>query len=300
MKLTLAGASGFLGQALAQSLTERGHHVETLVRRPARQASEIEWQPETGTLDPAALSGQDAVINLCGAGVGDKRWTPSYKKLLVDSRVQPTGAIATALASLDSHVRPAVFVSASAIGYFGDRAAEVLTESSSQGSGFLADLVAQWEAATSPAVDAGVRVATLRFGPVLAASGGILARLIPLFKLGLGGKLGSGDQFLSWITLADELAAVHHVLQSPSLSGPVNVVGPAPVTNAELSKALGQILHRPSIFPTPAFGLRLVLGEFADEGALASQRALPQALLDAGFAFEHSDIRSALHWARNH
>jgi uncharacterized protein (TIGR01777 family) len=300
VRVTLAGSSGFLGQALAQSLTEHGHQVRALVRRPARMAAETEWHPESGPLDPEALRGQDAVISLSGAGISDKRWTSDYKKLLIASRVQPTAAIAAALTALDPANRPRVFLSASAVGYYGDRGEEVLSEDSGQGTGFLADLVGQWEAATAPAAAAGVRVATLRTGLVLAASGGLLTRLIPLFKFGLGGKLGSGRQYQPWITLADEIAAIRHVLETSSLSGPVNLVGPAPVTNAELSSVLGQLLHRPSIFPTPAFGIRIVLGEFANEGALASQRARPEALLESGFTFQHTDIRAALHWALSH
>jgi uncharacterized protein (TIGR01777 family) len=300
VRLTLAGASGFLGQALLGRLSEDGHQVQLLVRRPPQLPTESEWHPETGELDPAALAGQDAVISLSGAGIGDKRWTRSYKRLLLDSRLQPTSTIANTIARLTESERPAAFISASAIGYYGDRGDEPLSESAGQGSGYLADLVSQWEAATAPAVAAGVRVATLRTGLVLAASGGLLARLTPLFKIGVGGKLGSGTQYQSWITLADEISAIRYVLESATIAGPVNLVSPKPVTNAELSKVLGGLLHRPSIFPTPAFAIRVALGEFANEGALASQRAVPQVLLESGFNFEHGEIRTALQWALEH
>jgi uncharacterized protein (TIGR01777 family) len=297
VKVVLAGASGFLGQALARDLIAHGHRIVTLVRRPPRSGTEVEWRPERGELDPAALAGSDAVVSLSGAGIADKRWTDAYKKTLLDSRVQPTTTIATTLAGLDPERRPGVFLSASAIGFYGERGDEVLAEGSARGSGFLPELVVQWEAATEPATDAGIRVATLRTGLVLARSGGLIKRLIPLYKLGLGGKLGSGQQYQSWITLADEIAAIRHVIQADTISGPVNLVGPDPVRNLELSQVLGQVLHRPAVFPTPAFGIRLVLGEFADEGALASQRVIPEALTKSGFTFDHGDIRSALEWA---
>jgi hypothetical protein len=220
-----------------------------------------------------------------------------YKKLLLDSRIQPTATIATTLAGLPDDQRPATFLSASAIGFYGERGDQPLPEGATKGTGFLADLVSEWETATAPAVAAGVRVATLRTGLVLAGSGGLLKRLVPLFKLGIGGRLGSGRQYQAWITLADEIAAIRFVLDNDSLAGPVNLAGPDPVRNDEFSKVLGQVLHRPALFPTPAFGIRLVLGEFADEGALASQRVIPEALLAAGYEFQHSDLRTALEWA---
>lgn len=297
MKVVLAGASGFLGTALVDDLRGGGHQVSTLVRRAPASATEIEWHPDRAELDPVAVAGADAVISLSGAGIGDKRWTPAYRKLLVDSRVQPTSTIATALAQLPADQRPAAFLSASAIGYYGDRGAEPLPETASAGSGFLPDLVRQWEAATEAASQAGVRVATLRTGLVLSAKGGLMKRLVPLFKLGLGGKLGSGRQYQAWITLADEIAAIRHVLLDEQLAGPVNLVGPAPVPNAEFSAELAKVLHRPAVFPAPAFGLRLALGDFADEGVLVSQRVLPEKLVGSDYQFQHSDLRSALEWA---
>lgn len=297
MKVVVAGASGFLGTALVADLRSQGHQVNTLVRRAPSSASEIEWQPGRAELDPGALAGADAVISLSGAGIADKRWTPAYKRVLVDSRVQPTSTIAKALAELPVGQRPAAFLSASAVGYYGDRGADPLPETAAAGTGFLADLVRQWEAATEPASRAGVRVVMLRTGLVLSATGGLMKRLVPLFKLGLGGKLGSGQQYQPWISLADEIGAIRHILLDEQLAGPVNVVGPAPVPNAEFSRELAKVVHRPARLPAPALGLRLVLGEFADEGVLVSQRVLPEALSRSGYRFEHGDLRSALQWA---
>jgi uncharacterized protein (TIGR01777 family) len=297
MKVLIAGGSGFLGQALASELIAHQHLVHTLVRRPAAGATEIEWHPERGELDPAVLRGYDAVVGLSGAGIGDKRWTPEYKRELLDSRLQPTGTLAAALAALPAGERPSTFLSASAIGYYGDRGDLPLPESAAAGTGFLADLVRSWEAATAPAAEAGVRVVTLRTGLVLSAGGGLLKRLVPLFKLGAGGRLGSGRQYQSWISLADEVGAIRYLLTAEQVAGPVNLAGPAPVRNDEFSSQLGRVLHRPALLPAPAFGIRLVLGEFADEGALASQRVIPQRLLDSGYQFQHPDLHSALAWA---
>ncbi|MGI8665979.1 MAG: TIGR01777 family oxidoreductase [Jatrophihabitans sp.] len=297
MKVLIAGGSGFLGQALAKELIAHRHLMHTLVRRSPTSATEIEWHPERGELDPAVLSGFGAVICLSGAGISDKRWTSAYKRTLLESRLGPTGTLAAALAGLAAEQRPATFISASAIGYYGERGDQPLPESAAAGTGFLADLVVRWEAATAPAADAGIRVLTLRTGLVLSASGGLLKRLIPLFKLGLGGKLGSGQQYQSWISLADEVGAIRYLLESDGPAGPVNLAGPDPVRNDEFSLELGKVLHRPAVFPTPAFGIRLVLGEFADEGALASQRVIPEKLIDSGYQFRHPDVRSALDWA---
>jgi uncharacterized protein (TIGR01777 family) len=215
----------------------------------------------------------------------------------VESRLQPTSTIADALAGLPAELRPGTFVSSSAIGYYGERGDQPLPETATAGTGFLADLVRRWEAATEPAGQAGVRVVMLRTGLVLSSTGGLMKRLVPLFKLGAGGKLGSGRQYQSWITLADEIGAIRHALQTDQLEGPVNLVGPEPVPNAEFSAALAAALHRPAVLPAPAFGLRLALGKFADEGVLVSQRVLPEKLLASGYRFEHADLRSALAWA---
>ncbi|HTZ44813.1 MAG TPA: TIGR01777 family oxidoreductase [Jatrophihabitans sp.] len=300
MKVLIAGASGFLGRALSQELVAHGHDVHALVRRPARAANEIEWHPEHADLDPDALRGFGAVIGLSGAGIADRRWTSDYKRQLVDSRVQPTATLANALAALPQAQRPRTFLSASAVGYYGDRGEELLPESASFGSGFLADLVRRWEAATQPAVAAGLRVVTLRTGLVLAAGGGLLGRLVPLFRLGLGGKLGTGRQYQPWISLADEVGAIRFVLESGRISGAVNLSGPTPVRNSEFTAELGRVLHRPAVLPVPAFALRLALGEFADEGALVSQRVTPERLIEAGYEFQHNDLRAALDWAVVH
>ncbi len=300
MKVVVAGASGFLGTALVIDLRHRGHQVSTLVRRSPVSESEFEWHPDRGELDPLALAGADAVISLSGAGIADKRWTPAYQQVLVDSRVQPTTTLARAMAGLPDELRPGSFLSASAVGYYGDRGDEPLTESSAAGTGFLVDLVRSWEAATDAAGQAGVRVVTLRTGLVLSRTGGLMKRLVPLFKMGAGGKLGTGRQYQPWITLADQLGAIRHILQTEQLAGPVNMVGPEPVRNSEFSAELGKALGRPALLPAPAFGLRLALGRFADEGVLISQRALPEKLTGSGYRFEHADVRSALAWAITH
>lgn len=300
MKVIIAGASGFLGKALVKDLRDHGHQVSTLVRRSPVSESEFEWHPERGELDSLTLAGSDAVISLSGAGIADKRWTPAYQQVLVQSRVQPTRTLARALAGLPAELRPAAFLSASAVGYYGDRGDEPLPESAAGGTGFLADLVRDWEGATEAAQDAGVRVVTLRTGLVLSRSGGLMKRLLPLFKLGAGGKLGSGRQYQPWITLADEIGAIRHILQTEQLEGPVNVVGPEPVRNAEFSAELAKALHRPALLPAPAFGLRLAIGKFTDEGMLVSQRVLPEKLTSSGYRFEHADVRSALAWAIAH
>lgn len=300
MKVVIAGASGFLGKAIVADLRGHGHQVSTLVRRSPASESEFEWHPERDELDPLALSGADAVISLSGAGVADKRWTPAYRQVLVQSRLQPTATIARTLAELPAELRPGAFLSASAIGYYGERGDEPLTESAAGGTGFLADLTRRWEAATEPASRAGVRVVTLRTGLVLSSTGGLMKRLVPLFKLGVGGKLGSGRQYQAWITLADEVAAIRHILLTEQLEGPVNLAGPEPVRNAEFTAELAKALHRPALLPAPAFGLRLALGQFADEGVLISQRVLPEKLINSGYRFEHADVRSALTWAIKH
>lgn len=300
MKVLIAGASGFLGHALREELIAHRHLVHTLVRRPPQSPNEIEWHPEHADLDPDKLKGFGAIIGLSGAGIGDKRWTPEYKQELVASRTKPTEVLARAMAALPQVQRPGVFINASAIGFYGERGDTELTETADAGEGFLADLVVDWEAATVPAADAGIRVATLRTGLVLAAGGGLLARMVPLFKLGVGGRLGSGQQWQSWISLADEVGAIRYVLDHDSISGPVNLTAPAPVRNTAFTAELARQLGRPAILPAPAFGLRLVLGEFADEGVLASQRVLPEVLERSGYEFQHPDLPSALKWALQH
>jgi uncharacterized protein (TIGR01777 family) len=292
MKVVVSGSHGLIGSALCSALESGGHDVLRLVRGPAGPG-EVSWDPASGTLDAAELQGTDAAVHLSGAGIGDKRWTPQRKREILDSRVKSTDLLSRRLASLDP--RPAVLVSGSAVGAYGDRGDEKLTEDSPPGSGFLAGLVEQWEGATAPATEAGIRVVTIRTGIVQSATGGAMAPLLPLFKFGLGGRLGSGRQYWSWISLDDEVGAIIHALTTDELSGPVNLTAPNPVTCAEYAKTLGRVLGRPAVLPVPRFALALVLGaEAADEVVLASQRAMPQRLEQTGYRFQHTQLEPAL------
>lgn len=287
MKIGVTGASGLIGTALVPALKAHGHDVVRFVRHPAATADERRW--DGLTLAPDAAADLGAVIHLAGAGVGDKRWTSSYKKVLVDSRLKGTAAVARAVAAAGTPV----LLSASAIGWYGDTGSTVTDESGSPGTGFLADLCVQWEQATKPA-DGSARVAHLRTGIVLSSKGGALAKQIPIFKAGLGAPLGSGKQWLSWISLQDEVSAIVHLLTA-DVAGPVNLVGPEPVTNKDFTKALGRALHRPTLpVPVPGFVLKAALGEFAQEGVLTGQRLLPSVLEKSGFNFAHRDVASAL------
>ena len=290
MRLAVAGASGFLGSALVPVLRADGHQVLRLVRREPRDPDEVRWDPGTGRLDLDALTGLDGAINLAGAPIGARRWTPEYKQVIRDSRVDTTAALATALAGLDP--APRVLLAGSAAGYYGDTGTVPVDESAPAGVTFLAGVARDTEAATAPAVAAGVRVAFLRTGIVLHPGGGSLARVFPLLRLGLGGSLGSGRQYWSWISLPDELRAIRFLLTADGLAGPVNLTAPHPVPNREVIAAFGRALHRPTVLRVPAGVLRATLGELAGE-ALQSQRVLPRRLLDAGFTFDHSDIASA-------
>lgn len=290
MRIAVTGASGFLGSALVPALRAEGHEVLRLVRRPARTADELQWDPAAGILDPGALTGVDVGLNLAGAGVGDKRWREGYKRVLRTSRVQSTFALSTALANLPTP--PRVLLSASAIGYYGDTGATAVDETAPSGDTFLAGVCRDWEAATRPAEDAGVRVVHLRTGLVLDRRGGAAARMLPLVRLGLAGPLGSGRQFWSWITLADEIGAIRFLLDAEDVRGPVNLTAPEPRTNREVTTALARALRRPALLPVPPLALRVVLGEFAGE-VLLSQRVLPRRLLDAGYPFTLPDLDSA-------
>lgn len=292
MRVGITGASGLIGTALAQSLSAHGHEVLRFVRRPASSSTEISWQPG-GHLDPAAIRDLDAIVHLAGAGVGDKRWTQAYKQEILNSRVLGTTTIAEAMAAANG---PAVLVSGSAIGYYGDTGDRITDEAGPKGDGFLADVVKQWEAAARPAAVAGVRVALARTGLVVSREGGAWQKLFPIFKAGIGGKLGSGRQYWSAISLHDEVRALEFLLTN-EVSGPVNLVGPTPVTNAEVTAAMGEILHRPTVLPVPGFALKAVLGEFAED-TLASQRIVPGVLADAGFSWDQPDIRSMIEAAR--
>ena len=292
MRLVLAGASGLLGTALGEQLRSEGHTVLRLVRHPATSTDEATWDPARGELDPSTLAGADAVICLSGAGVGDKRWSDAYKQTLLRSRIDSVGLIARTMAQAGG---PRVLLSASAVGYYGDTGDRVTDETGPPGTDFLGQLCVQWEAAADPARDAGIRVTTLRTGLVLTSRGGLIPQLRTVIRLGAGGRLGSGRQFMPWITLADHLCAVRFLLDH-DVDGPVNVVGPQPARNAEFVAELARQLHRPALVPTPRFGMRLVLGELAD-AALVGQRAVPAALTAAGFTFQHGELPGALHWA---
>lgn len=293
MDIVISGASGLVGTALTRSLIAHGHRPIALVRRtPEPGADEIEWHPAAGTIDASGLEGVDAVVHLAGAGIGDKRWTDDRKRVIRDSRTDGTALLATTLAGLDR--KPAKLLSGSAIGYYGSRGDELLTETAVAGSGFLADLCVAWEAAATPAIDAGIRTAFLRTSIVLTDQGGTLAKQLPLFKLGLGGRFGPGTQWTSWISLRDEVRAIEFLLEN-DVRGPVNLCSPNPVTNLAFTKTLGSVLSRPTVIPVPLFGPKLLFGaEFVEELILASQKVAPSVLADAGFSFEDDELEPAL------
>jgi uncharacterized protein (TIGR01777 family) len=293
MRIVIGGASGFIGGALTRRLTDDGHEVVRLVRQSPTGPAEFRWDPAAGELDPKALAGADAVVNLAGAGVGDKRWTDSYKRVIRDSRIDSTVTVSRALAKATAG--PKILLNASAIGFYGDRGDEVLTEDSAAGDGFLADVARTWEAATESAEDAGVRVCHLRTGLVFGPGGGMLTPLRRLFKAGAGGRIGSGKQFQSWISLADAVSAIAF-LAAADVSGAVNLTGPTPVRNIELTRALAEVLHRPALVPAPAFALKIALGGFASE-VLSSARVMPTVLTEAGFQWAHPTVIDAIRGA---
>lgn len=291
MRIVIAGASGLIGTALAHRLVADGHTVSRLVRRDAIDG-EVSWDPAIGRLDPAAIDGCDAVVNLSGAGIGDRRWTDDYKGQLRSSRVQTTELLAGTLADLDH--KPGVFLSGSAIGWYGDRGDERLDELSPPGDGFLSDLCQDWEAATIAAEKVGIRTVHLRTGIVLSARGGALKKQLPLFKLGLGGRFGNGHQWQSWITIDDEVGAIIHLL-SADLCGAVNLTAPNPVTNVEFTATLAKVVHRPALLPIPGFAPKLALGgELVDSLLLSGQRVLPTALQRSGYEFRQPVLEGAL------
>jgi hypothetical protein len=293
MRVVVTGSSGLIGRALCSRLLANGHEVVRVVRQPVRPDDHVlQWNPQAGTIDASALEGADAAIHLAGAGIGDRRWNEARKRILFESRSRSTALLSRALAVLDRP--PRVLVSASAIGFYGDRGDEVLTEQSPPGDDFLASLCVRWEADTAPAAEAGIRVICARTGIVLSPDGGALRKLLPLFKLGLGGRFGSGAQWWSWISLDDEIRALEWLIEN-DVRGPVNLSAPNPVTNREFTQVLSAVLRRPALLPVPRFGPKLLLGsEFADAMLFTSARVQPAVLESRGFVFSHSDLEAGL------
>lgn len=292
MKILVTGSTGLVGSALVPSLKAQGHEVTRAVRRQTDKADEVYWNPEDGSIDAARLTGIDAAVHLAGENIAE-RWTDEKKRRIRESRVKGTRLLSETLARLEP--LPRVLVSASAIGIYGNRGAEVLTEESSHGDDFLADVCREWEAATAPASEGGIRVVNLRIGIVLSKKGGALAKMLTPFKLGVGGKVGSGEQYMSWVALDDVVGIIEHALTNESLRGPVNTVAPTPVTNLEFTKTLGSAISRPTIFPIPAFGLRLAFGEEMANGTLlSSARVEPARLKESGYQFKYPTLKGAL------
>ncbi|WP_405493642.1 TIGR01777 family oxidoreductase [Streptomyces sp. NBC_00096] len=287
MRIAVTGASGLIGSALGRVLKADGHEVVRFVRREPAAPDEARWDPERGYVDPAGLEGCGAVVHLAGAGVGDHRWTDAYKREIRDSRVKGTAAMASAVAAMDE--APGVFVCGTAIGYYGDTGDRAVDESAPAGEGFLPEVCVDWEAAAASAREAGIRTVFARTGLVVAAEGGAWGKLFPIFKAGIGGRLGNGRQYWSHISMHDELAALRHLIDTPSLEGPVNLTAPEPLTNREVTAAMGRVLHRPAVFAVPAPVMRVVLGEFAQD-VLGSQRVRPARLLESGFVFRYPGI----------
>ena len=293
MKILISGASGLIGTAVADALRKDGHAVGKFVRTGGTaRDGDARWDPASGTVDLAAMEGADAVICLSGASVGEGRWTPERKKVLRSSRVDLTRVLVDSLGRLKQ--KPRVFIAASAIGYYGNRSDEILTESSTAGNNFIAQLARDWEAESMRAEGAGIRTVILRFAVILSAKGGALGRMILPFKLGAGGRLGSGKQWMSWVALEDVVEIVRAVIADERMRGPVNVAAPGPVQNAEFTRVLAKVLHRPAILPAPALALRIALGEMADGLLLSSQRVIPEKLRAAGYRFRYENLETAL------
>jgi uncharacterized protein (TIGR01777 family) len=290
LRVLVSGSSGLIGSALVPALRAGGHDVRRLVRDTVTAPDQIPWNPAE-PLPAGSVSGFDAVIHLAGESIAT-RWTEAKKRRITESRVPATRHLANALTKAQQ--RPRVFICASAIGYYGDRGEESLREDSPSGDGFVGEVCRQWEAAAESAASAGIRVVQIRTGIVLSRQGGALAKMLPPFRMGLGGNIGNGRQWMSWIDLRDEVGAIRHLLATDSISGPVNMVSPNPVRNAEFTKTLASVLHRPAIFPMPAFAARLAFGQMADELLLASQRVQPIKLASSGYRFQHPDLRIAL------
>jgi uncharacterized protein (TIGR01777 family) len=292
MNVLVTGSTGLIGSALVPALWEAGHHVRRLVRRAPTAPDEVRWDPDAGTIDTAALAGVDAAVHLAGESIAGHRWSVAQKRRILESRTRGTGVLARALADLDP--RPAVLLSGSAVGIYGDGGEAELAEDAPSAPGFLADVVRAWEDAARPAAEAGIRTVFLRSGIVLSADGGAMAKTLPLFKLGLGGPIGNGRQWWPWITLDDEIGAIVHLLTA-DVSGPVNLVAPTPARHREYATAIGRALHRPAVLPTPRLGPRLLLGrELADALLGDSQKVVPTRLLASGYEFRHPEIDEAM------
>ena len=291
MKVLVAGSSGLIGAPLVERLLGGGHEVARLVRRAPVGSDEVRWDPAAGSIDATKLEGMDAVIHLGGASIAARRWNAAYKAEIRNSRVDSARLLSETLARLDTP--PSVFVCASALGYYGDRADETLTENAPQGDGFMAEATGEWEAATASAAQAGIRVCNMRIGIVLSGAGDLPKRMLLPFKLGLGGKLGSGKQYMSWVHIDDVVGAFIHALDTPTLQGAINLAAPNPVTNAEFTQALARILSRPALFTVPYFALQIAMGEMA-QVVMASTRLNPQRLLESGYAFQWQTIEPAL------
>ena len=292
-RIVITGASGLVGSNLSAFLSTGGHRVHHLVRRPPEPGSdEIEWVPEAGRIDTASIEGADVVVHLAGENISSGRWTTRHKETILKSRIDGTDLLARTLARLKRP--PRVFISASAIGYYGNRGDEVLSEESEAGTGFLADVCREWEAAVEPASAAGIRVVNLRIGVVMSVSGGALAKMLVPFKFGLGGRLGKGSQYISWIALGDLIGGIYHLMFASDVSGAVNMVSPNPVTNSEFTSILGKVLNRPTVMPLPGPVVRLVFGEMGQSLLLDGARVQPSKLLDSGFQFLHPELGDAL------
>jgi uncharacterized protein (TIGR01777 family) len=293
MKVLVTGATGLVGSALVPALTSSGHEVFRLTRSEAKEGNDITWSPESRDLPKARLEGMDAVVHLAGENIAATRWNAKVKERLYKSRVTNTTFLCETLAQLQRP--PRTVICASAIGYYGERGAEILTESAAPGTGFLADLCRDWEAACEPARKAGMRVVNLRIGVVLSPHGGGLRQMLTPFRMGVGGVIGSGHQYWSWVAVDDVVGAIRHCLEHSEMTGSVNVTAPNPVTNREFTKTLGKVLHRPTIFPMPAFAARLALGEMADDLLLGSARVMPNRLSESNYRFQYPHLESALH-----
>ncbi len=294
MRITIAGANGFLGRYLCDYFAQRSYDLTLLVRnRFESPYKQLQWNPATGEIDKVAIDGQNVVINLAGKNIAAERWNDRVKSEIIESRVSATELIGKTIA--EAAIKPSLLLNASAVGVYGHRdAAETITEQSPPGSGFMADSCLHCEAAAQIAVAVGIRVVKLRIGIVLAKEGGALARMLPFFRLGLGGKIGSGNQMMSWIALEEIGPIIEHIIKTPSISGPVNLTAPTPVSNAEFTRTLGKVLHRPAFLPVPGFALKLAFGEMAEEALLGGAKVLPQKLLDSGYQFRYKELQPTL------